>query len=185
MPFRLCALAAGIACLAALLAGCGSGKADTLFRIPAEYVSDTVVVPPELAAEYAATANIDFDHPVYDPTKASMVPLSLRRAVIYRNFTGITPISADLESIFLRTAPAEDGAYSDTMAALAAQAGLSIIHEWHRDADYHRHPLTTHFNLQTQKALSVGELAWVADWLLRQKPDIIMIVDPVILGSAP
>ena len=159
----------------------GAGSPGTL--IPSDVAADSVIVPPEVQASYAqleaeiATFDLHNYELVNNPHTAPQQPLSMRRALLFTNFQD----QASDSSLYVMTLPSEEGANDALIEQFARQFGFRVTSRfyyggfWEISDYYYR---MSDYELRSDVALSVGELGWVADWLLSHYPDRVFTVGP-------
>jgi len=169
-------------CAAVLLAGCAGGHANfpalEALQVPAEYNSDTVVVPPDLADKFAAIVNGKSGIDWYADPRT--IPLDWRRARQYWTWTvGPDPendlvFQLDPRDLTLLTM-STSRAHGDFVASeLTPLMGYKIDRRYFTVNDERAH---YHMFYQGQ-SITLGEAAWLADWALRSFPDDVAEVDP-------
>jgi hypothetical protein len=156
-------------------------------EIPAFAVADDIVMPAELAGAYAQL-EADYDaglRPYRDLTDAKIaptLPLERRRAYLYMNFKGHQPQyrGSDGDMFQVTTLAGEENAHKALLAEVAARTGMVAGESGYNDY-YEGEPRfqTTGCFFRIERAVSTGELAWLADWILLNYPREILTVEPI------
>jgi len=176
-----------LACLLVLCVGCGSATGPAaevidpiqLPDIPAKYVSDTTVIPKELVGTYEQQINATPLIDDFNEDQVKSLPLLTRRARVYLQYPHTSPNSSAALTISLHTFTGVANQYDGVVQEICAAAGYEIIY-----ADYFDklswHPFYHHsrYTIRSRRALSVGEAAWIADWIITHYGDSIQNAYP-------
>lgn len=166
-----------------LLAGCRSKGTEpqplpelpplTVPTIPAEYFGDTIVVPPELQEKYGAllagTSGIDWDN-----VDVRTLELDWRRAHLFQQFSDHRTIAALFTVVTFSEPRSLADAIIDQLAATFSftKSGYYLASEGRG-----RYVLGRKFQTPVDVS-TVGQTAWLADWMLRQYSNEIEFVLP-------
>jgi hypothetical protein len=172
-------LRAGLLSLCAVLAtACSSGGsiAEPL-AVPPRFVADAPVVPAELSEAYASLVAAGQGYYSRFPEQVGDASLVERRAGVYLNYTDTLQPYQDPFRINLRTYQSEEGQYSALIRKIAERIGFELENESY-DSYEGIGFRTSRFELKSRRALSIGEVAWLADWIVSSYPDVFVCAKP-------
>jgi len=168
--------------VALLALGCTSSASSPsdgeVLQIPAHVASDNVVVPSEVLAYFNDLKANPAGYEDWGPAVYGAWPLGKRRANVYLNYEGLDPGWGDPGSIELWTYASDEGHYDAIAQEVARRTGFTTgtgyWWSFFRD-DMHN---TTLYAFHSKRTLSVGETAWVADWIISTYPDVFWDASP-------
>jgi hypothetical protein len=163
--------------LVMLVAGCTSGSPDSrLVEPPISVKTDSVVVPGELASEFAfLNANLSSD--VYtDPNQVSNWSLERHRALGYVFTSGMRPEDWSHHEIELITFTGVENSRDELISDLAQRLGFEIVEEIFLEGP-------SLYTISSPRELTLGEAAWYIDWMISNYSTEIMYANPSMLLS--
>jgi len=171
-----------------LLTGCSAGSGTAIISPPASAINDEIVVPAavlpaytQLSAELQAS-NFEHFRLLDDSATATLQPMAERRALVYLNFKAMPQGGRHPSDLFeVWTLASPEGAYDSLIEKIAAQLDCEIVSEtyatWNNPTDQGYY--STNFTLRSRRAMSVGEYAWMGDWIVSNYGDSIITTSQV------
>jgi hypothetical protein len=181
-------LTTNVTCAAALtalllvaLAGCSSSGTPAPFHgMPDTARSESVVVPAELRAEFAALADGSYTN-FWPPDTWPTIPLAYRRARPYYLFSRLAENGQTnflRNSVQIATLPLLETDAESMAADLDSRFGLT-----HTLLQFESGPARCFLSFQFNRDLQLGELAWLADQIVSAYPDAFVTAEPAMLAG--
>lgn len=157
--------------LVTVFAGCGGSS--TAAVTPPAGLDDQVRIPAELQATYdEVEALIQAQGPMTIIDLANSGTLAQRRVVVYRYWEDAQDVIKN-EMIVHAYIDLDGGEYSRAQG-IADQLGATISSDLH-------YLSSQWYVFKWPADKTIGELVWIADWIMQQYPGTIKLVEPNVL----